>query len=93
LTSVQSPIKPETMSTRLTFKSAHQKLVYEYFSDEFPQVIRYVRDLLLRGYNPDQIEQIAEIKIGVCETSYSVNLIARYLVATDQSDTDHLPLN
>ena len=53
--------------------------VYRYFLTEFPQVIHFVQNLIDQGYTPEEIEEIAEQKIGVCETSYSARLIAQYL--------------
>jgi hypothetical protein len=66
-----------------TFVDPQMFAVYHYFSSEFPQLIHYVENLLNEGYSPADIENFAEAKIGVCETSYSVKIIAYYLILTN----------
>jgi len=77
------------METGPNSHEAQPYTVYRYFLTEFPQLIDFVRDLLGKGFNPEQIQQFAEGKIGVCETSYSVKLIAQHLMAAECIEKRH----
>ena len=58
--------------------------VYAFYLTEYPQLVKFVRGMVDEGYTPEEIEDFAEAKIGVCETSYSAKIIAKYLIKSEQ---------
>ncbi len=53
--------------------------IFYYFKENYPELIRLVTTLMALGKTPDEIEKFAEDRIGVCEISITVKIIAEYL--------------
>jgi predicted Zn-dependent protease len=58
--------------------------IYAFYLTEFPHLVGFIQKMVNEGYTPEEIEDFAEAKIGVCETSYSAKIIARYLIDNEQ---------